>query len=69
MRGLGDPDPAVMDSNIPVKDLPHCKRGSCNGLLRPHVTWFGESLDPQVLDDAQKELDACDLCLVVSINT
>jgi NAD-dependent deacetylase sirtuin 5 len=69
MVGKGDPDPSVMDSNIPVKDLPHCKRANCSGLLRPHVVWFGENLDPQVLDEAQKELDACDLCLVIGTSS
>ena len=43
-----------------------CKREGCGGLLRPHVVWFGEGLDPHVMSDVQKELDDCDLCLVVS---
>ena len=43
-----------------------CKKEGCGGLLRPHVVWFGEGLDPQVMSDVQKELDDCDLCLVVS---
>ena len=43
-----------------------CKKKGCGGLLRPHVVWFGEGLDPQVMCDVQKELDDCDLCLVVS---
>lgn len=34
---------------IPVADLPHCQTNGCNGLLRPNVVWFGESLDPNVL--------------------
>ncbi|UYV71630.1 SIRT5 [Cordylochernes scorpioides] len=36
----------------------------CSGLLRPNVVWFGESLDPSVTTEAQKELDNCDLCLI-----
>ena len=43
-----------------------CKKEGCGELLRPHVVWFGEGLDPQVMSDVQKELDDCDLCLVVS---
>ena len=42
-----------------------CKKEGCGGLLRPHVVWFGENLDPQVMLDAKEELDHCDLCLVV----
>lgn len=45
-----------------------CQKDSCGGLLRPHVVWFGESLDPEVLDAADEELSKCDLCLVVSTN-
>ncbi|TRY65022.1 hypothetical protein DNTS_033522, partial [Danionella cerebrum] len=42
-----------------------CSQKSCDGLLRPHVIWFGETLDSQILTRVEKELDACDLCLVV----
>ena len=38
----------------------------CGGLLRPHVVWFGENLDPAILEEVDKELALCDLCLVVS---
>ncbi|PRD24162.1 UNVERIFIED_CONTAM: NAD-dependent protein deacylase sirtuin-5 [Trichonephila clavipes] len=41
----------------------------CAGLLRPHVVWFGESLDPDVLMAAQHELDQCDLCLVIGTSS
>ena len=46
LKGEGSPDPGVMDSKIPVRDLPHCMK--CAGLLRPYVVWFGEPLDPNV---------------------
>ncbi|KAJ7401794.1 NAD-dependent protein deacylase sirtuin-5, mitochondrial [Pitangus sulphuratus] len=46
--------------------LSMCEEDGCNGLLRPHVVWFGEALDPDVLTAVEKELDICDLCLVVS---
>jgi len=69
MKGKGDPDPSAMDSDIPEKDLPHCKKSGCNGLLRPHVTWFGENLDPGVLDATQVELDQCDLCLIIGTSS
>lgn len=63
LAGKGSPDPSVMDSKIPLNELPRCSK--CTGLLRPHVVWFGEPLDPNVIEQAQKELDSCDLCLVV----
>lgn len=44
-----------------------CERKSCNGLLRPHVVWFGETLDSDILTSVEQELEKCDLCLVVSI--
>lgn len=49
--------------DVPIQVPPHCK--ACGGLLRPHIVWFGESLDP---DDIQAALDAaesCDVFLVV----
>lgn len=43
-----------------------CDRRGCNGLLRPHVVWFGETLDSDILTAVEQELEKCDLCLVVS---
>ena len=45
---------------------PRCQAPGCGGLLRPHVVWFGEGLDENVLSAAHDELEKCDLCLVVS---
>jgi len=59
----GAPDPDTKDARIPVAELPHCRK--CNGLLRPHLVWFGECLDPAVLDRAENALINCDLLLVV----
>ncbi|XP_054165334.1 NAD-dependent protein deacylase-like [Oppia nitens] len=67
LKDKGNPDPNAMDSKIPIKELPHC--GKCNGLLRPYVVWFGEPLDPNVLEAAQTELDKCDLCLVIGTSS
>jgi len=33
--------------------------------LRPHIVWFGEELDPEILDSAIKEAFTCALCVVV----
>jgi len=48
---------------VPLKEIP--PRCRCGALLRPHVVWFGESLDP---DDLRRSLELvrnCDLLLVV----
>lgn len=37
----------------------------CGALLRPHVVWFGESLDPAVLDRAFGLSGACQAMIVV----
>ena len=44
-----------------------CKISTCAGLLRPHVVWFGENLEEDVLNAVQEELDDCDLCMLVSL--
>jgi len=49
--------------DVPIKILPYCKR--CNGLLRPHIVWFGEVLyAPDVLKSA-RAFEDCDLMLVI----
>lgn len=54
----------VVDNlEIPLPALPQCH--VCKGLLRPHIVWFGESLDPQDLQHSYAALQACDLLLIV----
>ena len=67
LRGKGAPDSKNLDAAIPVRDLPTC--ASCGGLLRPHVVWFGESLDPQILQKMDDKARSCDLCLVVGTSS
>jgi NAD-dependent deacetylase len=43
--------------------LPRCE--TCGALLRPDVVWFGETLDPRVLDAAFDAARSADACLVV----
>eukprot|EP00088_Acartia_fossae_P014503 TRINITY_DN17778_c0_g1_i13.p1 TRINITY_DN17778_c0_g1~~TRINITY_DN17778_c0_g1_i13.p1 ORF type:complete len:306 (-),score=45.14 TRINITY_DN17778_c0_g1_i13:85-1002(-) len=69
LRGKGAPEPDSKGANIPRENLPRCKKPGCGGLLRPHVIWFGESLEERVLDAAFQELDDCDLCLVVGTSS
>jgi NAD-dependent deacetylase len=51
------------DLRIPLPELPACE--SCGSLLRPHVVWFGEMLEPQVLDAAYEAIGGCDLMIVI----
>ncbi|MFC2157232.1 NAD-dependent deacetylase, partial [Acidobacteriota bacterium] len=37
----------------------------CEGILRPDVIFFGESLDPHILQQAYQAGDSCDFLLVV----
>ena len=40
--------------DVPIAILPHC--GICQGLLRPHIVWFGESLAQEDLDQSFQAL-------------
>ena len=39
-----------------------CPRGS---QLRPNIVWFGESLDPIKIKNAETESEKCDICIIV----
>ncbi|XP_056679425.1 NAD-dependent protein deacylase sirtuin-5, mitochondrial isoform X2 [Monodelphis domestica] len=69
LEGKGLPDPNAPDAQIPLENLPRCQENDCNGLLRPHVVWFGEHMDPVILDSVNKELAVCDLGLVVGTSS
>lgn len=51
--------------DIPIEILPYCS--SCNekGLLRPHIVWFGESLDRNVIGRAFNEAENCDFMFII----
>lgn len=51
-----------VDASSP-DSLPRCS--DCGALLRPDVVWFGESLDPDVLEEAAEAARGADLALVV----
>ncbi len=42
---------------------PLCSK--CEGILRPDVVFFGEMLDPQILQDAYRAAGSCDFLLAV----
>jgi len=50
--------------DVPLPSLPpRCP--TCGAMLRPHVVWFGEALDQDVLEGAFHRAAACDLMFVV----
>ena len=49
--------------DVPIKLLPYCSR--CQGLIRPHIVWFGEALNPDDIQNSQKTLETCDVMLVI----
>ena len=54
--------PAWTDERVPLEPLPP-RCGSCGGLARPGVVWFGEPLDPGDLAAAD-EACGCDVFVV-----
>ncbi len=52
-----------LDRRLNLGARPKCE--ACNGLLRPHVVWFGESLDPDLLGRAVEAVRACQVMLVI----
>lgn len=63
LEGKGASDPKERPAAIPEMQLPRCD--SCRGLLRPHVVWFGEGLERQVLERVDGALEGCEMLLVV----
>jgi len=53
----------ITEDRTLLPELPAC--GACGGLLRPHVVWFGESLDPMVLNRAFKAVESCQALLII----
>jgi NAD-dependent deacetylase len=48
---------------VPLPPLPACT--ACGGLLRPHVVWFGESLNPVILQSVYQAIEKCEVMLVI----
>ena len=51
------------DRRVPLPIPPHCD--TCGGLLRPNVVWFGESLNPETLRQAETALANAQVMMVV----
>ena len=52
-----------LDMSPNMGPLPKCRE--CDGLLRPHVVWFGESLDYALLNRAVEAARSCQVMLVI----
>ena len=55
------------DRTVPLHPIPPRCPG-CGGLARPAVVWFGESIDPRVLDACNAALD-CDVFLSIGTSS
>jgi NAD-dependent deacetylase len=55
----------VTENNmLPLKEIPpRCP--SCGGLLRPHVVWFGEALDAEIIGRSLGLSSTCDVMLAI----
>ncbi|MEK6712407.1 MAG: NAD-dependent deacylase [Nitrospinota bacterium] len=51
------------DRRVPIEPLPPVC-GRCGSLLRPHIVWFGEMLDPENLRSAALAAKECDYMIV-----
>jgi NAD-dependent deacetylase len=51
------------DRTLPLPARPAC--GGCGQLVRPDVVWFGEMLDPVILNQAMQVLDYCQVLLII----
>ena len=60
--GLRTPAVTAIDTSSAAA-LPRC--GSCSGMLRPDVVWFGEALDAEVIGASFEAAREADVCLVV----
>ncbi|XP_044765051.1 NAD-dependent protein deacylase-like [Coccinella septempunctata] len=64
LKGLGSSE--SLQSELPVvkiEDLPKCIK--CCSLLRPHIVWFGEYLDPDVMEEYRRLVEECHLFIVI----
>jgi len=57
----------TLDLSPDMGPLPKCK--TCGSLLRPHVVWFGESLDGELLNRAVDASKNCDIMLVIGTSS
>jgi len=51
------------DESLVYPELP--PKCPCGGTVRPHIVWFGEMLDPDILQASWAAAEGCDLFLVI----
>jgi NAD-dependent deacetylase len=57
-------DSIIENHDTPLQEIPPtCP--SCGALLRPHVVWFGESLDMSILHESFRLSSECDLMFII----
>ena len=56
-------DSIFYNLDVPIDILPQCSQ--CQGLIRPHIVWFGEALNPVHIRKTQKVIETCDIMLVI----
>lgn len=61
----GLPDVSEVEYDIHATRLPPPRCATCNGMVRPGVVWFGESLPETAWHEALREIEKADLLLVV----
>lgn len=62
-RGCTAAPPRWRDATVPYPEIPpRCPH--CADLIRPGVVWFGETLDPEIVDAATEAAD-CDVFLTI----
>lgn len=59
-----DEDRVVENRDVPLSPIPP-RCASCGGLLRPHIVWFGEDLDQDILRQAFSACAQADVMLAV----
>lgn len=59
-----DENTIIENHDVPLKEIPpHCEK--CGALLRPHVVWFGESLEGAVIHESFQLSAGCDVMFSV----
>ncbi len=53
----------TLNQDVPLFYPPTCLE--CDGLLRPHIVWFGESLAPKDLECSYAALQRCDILVII----
>ncbi|CAB3239435.1 unnamed protein product [Arctia plantaginis] len=67
LQGKGSETSTQLYSDIPEKDLPHCKK--CGALLRPYIVWYGELVESETIKRLEPVISKCNMLLVVGTSS